>query len=109
MTRWEYLSVVWTLTAKPEWDNKWSMESGYHIWRPGAGEPEVRKTDGATVSPLGHEIINELGGEGWELVSETVTRSAVSTAQGYPTAGVPIATSLIFKRPVDSGAKQVEN
>ena len=42
--------------------------------------------------------LNEFGREGWELVSSTVERTAVAPAQGYQTAGVPIATTQIFKR-----------
>jgi hypothetical protein len=48
---------------------------------------------------LGFELLNELGSDGWELVSSVVERTAVAPAQGYQTAGVPIATTQIFKRP----------
>jgi len=52
------------------------------------------RTSGAAL-----EQLNELGADGWELVSNVVERTAVAPAQGYQTAGVPIATTQIFKRP----------
>lgn len=49
---------------------------------------------------MGFELLNELGSEGWELVNSVIERSAVAPAQGYETAGAPIATTHTFKRPV---------
>ena len=103
-TRWEYLVVAWSLTATPppEASEAWGLQGVFQISRPGTAEVETRRYDGARSSALGFELLNELGAEGWELVSNTVERSAVAPTQGYQTAGVPIASTQIFKRPVES-------
>jgi hypothetical protein len=100
-TRWEYLVVAWTLTATPSADpaEPWTLDGAFHISRPGVSGAETRRYDGTQASTLGFELLNELGAEGWELVSNTVDRSTVAPAQGYQTAGAPIATTQIFKRP----------
>jgi hypothetical protein len=99
-TRWEYLVLSWAMTATPPdaTSDAWRLEASFHIFRPGAAVAETRTYDGALASTLGFQLMNELGAEGWELVSSVVERSAVAPAQGYQTAGVPIATTQIFKR-----------
>jgi hypothetical protein len=95
--------LAWTMTATPPdtTSDAWQLEGSFHIFRPGAGPPEARRYDGAYPSTLGFELLNELGSEGWELVSTVVERSVIAPSQGYQTAGVPIATTQIFKRPED--------
>lgn len=99
--RWEYLVLSWAMTATPPdaMSDEWRLEASFHIFRPGALSAETRTYDGTQPSTLGFELLNELGAEGWELVSNVVERTAVAPAQGYQTAGVPIATTQIFKRP----------
>jgi hypothetical protein len=101
--RWEYLVLSWAMTATPPDDvyNEWRLEASFHIFRPGALSAETRSYDGTQPSTLGFELLNELGAEGWELVSNVVERTAVAPAQGYQTAGVPVATTQIFKRPAE--------
>ena len=102
-TRWEYLVVSWNLTATPPADESeaWTLDGAFQISRPGDPGVETRRYDGGQASTLGFELLNELGADGWELVSNTVERSTVAPAQGYQTAGFPIATTQIFKRPVE--------
>ena len=102
-TRWEYLIVAWSLTATPPASpsEAWTLEGAFHISRPGAYGAETSRYDGAHASSLGFDLLNELGADGWELVGNTVERSAVAPTQGYQTAGAPIATTQIFKRPAD--------
>ena len=99
--RWEYLVLSWAMTATPPdaMSDEWRLEASFHIFRPGALSAETRTYDGTQPSTLGFELLNELGADGWELVSNVVERTAVAPAQGYQTAGVPIATTQIFKRP----------
>ena len=99
--RWEYLVVAWTLTATaPLYEGaSWQLVATYSILRPGGADIETRIYDGAEPSSLGFELLNELGAEGWELVNSVVERSALAPAQGYDTAGAPIATTHTFKRP----------
>jgi hypothetical protein len=100
--RWEYLVLSWAMTATPpdEVSDVWRLDASFHIFRPGVAA-ETRSYDGTQASMLGVELLNELGSEGWELVSSVVERTAVAPAQGYETAGVPIATTQIFKRPAE--------
>ena len=102
-TRWEYLVVAWSLTATPPASaaDAWRLDGTFQISRPGVPGAEARRYDGSQATALGFDLLNELGAEGWELVSNTVERSTVSAAQGYQTAGVPIAWTQIFKRPVE--------
>jgi hypothetical protein len=99
--RWEYLVLSWAMTATPPdaVSENWRLEASFHIFRPGAASAETRTYDGTQASTLGFQLLNELGAEGWEMVSSVVERTAVAPAQGYQTAGVPIATTQIFKRP----------
>ena len=102
-TRWEYLVISWNMTATPPASpsEEWRLEGAYHIARPGAVGVETRRYDGAHSSTLAFELLNEFGAEGWELVSNVVERTTLAPAQGYQTAGVPIASTQIFKRPAD--------
>jgi hypothetical protein len=101
-TRWEYLVVAWTLTATPPATaaDAWNLQGAFHVSRPGVSGAETRTYDGAQSSTLMFDLLNEFGADGWELVSNVVERSTVAPAQGYQTAGVPIASTQIFKRPV---------
>jgi len=100
--RWEYLLVAWNLTATPPSNEgeTWTLEGTFHITRPGVVGVETRRYDGAQPSTHAFELLNELGADGWELVSNIVERSTVAPAQGYQTVGVPIASMQTFKRPV---------
>jgi len=101
--RWEYLQVTWSLTATPpaSGTEQWRLDGAFQIARRGVIGVETRRYDAATASTASFDLINELGAEGWELVSHIVDRSAVAPAQGYQTAGIPIASTQIFKRPVE--------
>lgn len=94
MTRWEYLTVLWQWhfafdvgKAEPSF---WSKTL---IYRPGV-EKEERE------GPLDwNALANELGDEGWELVSDYTAGSNLGQAQGWPNASRPIKRRSIFKRP----------
>ena len=99
--RWEYLVVAWSLTATPPAPpaEAWGFTGTFHISRPGVAGAETRTYDAALASTMAFDLLNELGADGWELVSNVVERSAVTSAQGYQTVGVPITSTQIFKRP----------
>jgi hypothetical protein len=100
--RWEYLTVSWNLVATPPalQGEAWKLEGALQVARPGGGV-ETRRYDASQSTTLAFDLLNELGAEGWELISHVVERSTVAPAQGYETAGVPIASMQIFKRPVE--------
>jgi hypothetical protein len=102
-TRWEYLVVAWNLTATAPATagEAWKLDGAFQISRPGVPGVETRRYDGAQATTLGFDLLNELGADGWELVSNVVERNTVAPAQGYQTTGVPIASTQIFKRPVE--------
>ncbi len=104
--RWEYMSVVWTYDAKllpgPADDGKWAFKEDFWIWHPGAETADhrpLRDTEDKDVSgPDILEILNELGAEGWELVSETVRESSAGKRRGWPEAAHPIVRQWTLKR-----------
>jgi hypothetical protein len=104
-TRWEYLRVTWehaTNYATKSATDAQTWETLYRIYRGGA-EPEQLPGDGDWT-----DLANKLGGEGWELVSESIQDSAVvSGAHGWPNAGVPILVSWTFKRPLVAPSRRV--
>lgn len=44
-------------------------------------------------------LFNDLGAEGWELVSREITSSTVGHHLGLAAASWPVATKTLFKRP----------
>lgn len=129
MQKWEYASVsfieTWTQVPKgsewlervhPDWHElrrRHLLESGYFLWiqtgvlisMPGA-DPDWRSIKDATMAPGAqnpisvHTVLNELGAQGWELVSECVMASTIGLAHGIDRAGRPIETSCRLKRPI---------
>jgi hypothetical protein len=101
--RWEYLVVAWNLTATPPTapSEAWGLVGSIQISRPDAASVETRTYDASVVSTIAFDLLNELGADGWELVSHVVERSTVTQAQGYQTVGVPVGSTQIFKRPAD--------
>lgn len=99
-TPWEYLQVTWSLTATAPASaaEQWRLDGAFQISRPGVAGVETRRYDAAQATTAAFELLNELGAAGWELVSHVVDRSAIAPAQGYQTAGIPIASTQIFKR-----------
>jgi hypothetical protein len=101
--RWEYLHVVWIYkrtTVKVE-TYKWTQI--YWVYRPGVEKGEERfawSEDTTKVKVTFNDILNELGSEGWELVSESVLDSVVfSNKHGVEMVGAPLRMRWNFKRP----------
>ncbi|MGH2852035.1 MAG: hypothetical protein ACRDLP_15650 [Solirubrobacteraceae bacterium] len=101
--RWEYLVVAWNLTAKPPVapSEAWELVGTFQLSRPGGAEVETRSYDAKQSSTMALDVLNELGADAWELVSNVVERSTLAPAQGYQNVGVAIASTQIFKRPAD--------
>lgn len=123
--RWEYASILWTSTSRkitradPEWQrlsadvhrqceqndwqSYWWTEHTYKIWLPGAAEADTRLSwsTGDTDYKTSHlDILNELGTDGWEVVSYIVRSSAMGHSLGRDTTGFPIQTNTVLKRPI---------
>ena len=93
---WEYMRLVWEYSTNyathPEGPPQW--QRGYRIERPDEAAEEVPDTANWL------EIVNRLGAEGWELVTQANWDSAiVAESHGWPNAGVPVLVWWIFKRP----------
>ena len=106
--RWEYMSVVWDNTIKQTSQNpvEFEQESGYYIWRPGATKaehhPSWSSKDKSVSGPSELEILNELGAEGWELVSRDTVNSIVGKlASGWLEGGRPVRTRATLKRRIE--------
>lgn len=93
---WEYKVLIWTRERHdpprvlPGPDRTWT--DLYEFWPSG-------ETRDAKSLPL-HRLLNEIGAEGWELVSESQwERAAVGPVRGYQSVDAPIRQRWIFKRP----------
>ena len=105
--RWEYLVVIWRETCQklsedpPEFEFKREL----FVYRHGRAEPEQYllwssngEEESSDRSML--QILNDLGAEGWELVTDALTESVIgySSTTGWPEAGRPVLRQLICKR-----------
>jgi hypothetical protein len=123
--QWQYASIIWTSTSRkitardPEWQrlsadvhqqceqNNWQFywwgEQTYKIWLPGIAKADTRlswSTGDADHKTSHLDILNELGAEGWEVVSHIVKSSAMGPSLGHDTTGYPLRTDTILKRPI---------
>lgn len=101
--RWEYLFVTWISKRETVKLDTYTWTYTFWIKRPGSEEEEERlswssETKETTLAL--NELLNELGGEGWEMVSETVLDSVVfSSKHGVESVGAPLRMRWNFKRP----------
>jgi len=81
----------------------WSTTTTHLIFRPGSNGPEKvgSSKDAADHGSDSHRLLNDLGAEGWELVSDAITNSTVSTFWGWPnSSSLPIRREWTLKREV---------
>jgi hypothetical protein len=123
--RWEYLVLVMEhrtelktrshlmtgldLTFPPQPEEKyWARTTTHFIFRPGADDPEElagTPTEAPDNGTYTCGLLNQLGAEGWELVSDVVSHSTVSTFWGWPnTSSFPIHREWTLKRMVGDDA-----
>jgi hypothetical protein len=118
MIRWEYAVLEWSYEAygkvaesqmgigqsvstAPSAD--WSYRHSWRVRYPGL---EPQQLAGEDVSLGG--VLNNLGHEGWELVSEVVMDRAAAPARGWPRADIPVSVRYTLKRAIDDvGAQPV--
>lgn len=94
-TAWDYAFLYWESQARKEWTedrSKWVVTPLVSIRRPGVGLE--RRDD---TNPW--SLFEELGRDGWELVTESIVHSYIAEVNGYPEASSPIMMRWIFKRP----------
>jgi hypothetical protein len=94
--RWEYLFVAWQSPnpAAGGVGDTQAGEPGYWITRP---YTDAEKAPGDVKLS---QLLNDLGAEGWELISHTIPKSVVlSKWLGWPNVGGPIEMTWTFKRP----------
>jgi hypothetical protein len=96
MTRWEYLILVWRESMTGEVQAP-SYERHLSITR-----SRDRRVQRVHAEKPFMEVMHELGAEGWELVGESVTSSALFEGHdGFPAASVAVGRRWTFKRPVE--------
>lgn len=99
--RWEYMTIMWVAKKDPQ-------ENNFLIWQPGDKKDELRrqwsKADPDLDGPNARDLLNEFGADGWELVSDVVTESAVGkTLSGWDEGGFPIRREWTLKRRARDG------
>jgi hypothetical protein len=98
--RWEYCQLVWeiqpTLDGSPK---HWTYPSTYTILREGEEVGHLPMKHGRDIDR--GTLFNDLGREGWEMVSETV-RSTYYAAEFDRKLEMGVAKKVVwmFKRPV---------
>lgn len=103
---WEYKLISWTSSRAPERSllplgRPYGTEEWFLI-REAGKEPESRSADsdyleGGERGIL--DLLEEFGGEGWELVSETVLDTTIeSDRAGWDQVGVPVRIRWILRR-----------
>jgi hypothetical protein len=117
--RWEYLTFSLQrkverktrvkVPQRPPFDEEeeyWAYTNIICIWLPGAEEADERlawsseESDQTRTNVL--TVLNELGAEGWELVSRVIQSNAMGKSNlGWTTAGWPIETVWSMKREID--------
>lgn len=96
MTRWEYLVLVWRETMTGEVQAP-TYERHLSIKTSGDGEEQRIPAEKPFM-----EVMHELGAEGWELVGESATTSALFEAyDGFPATSVAVGKRWTFKRPIE--------
>ncbi len=116
MTQWEYATLYWTenrTSFNHPAGTGWKWEQKFELWWPGADKSEIigksvhiwnpgNKPDELDSVAEGitklSGVLNTLGAEGWELISETVRSTAVNSGDGYAATGRPVSFSYLFKR-----------
>jgi hypothetical protein len=97
--RWEYLTVmrIYSTERAPQnfVDTQLWAET-FLIWRPGSRRPVTRTAADTNV----HDLFNELGSQGWELIATGVLDSTVvSHSDGWENVTTPVRCRYVFKRP----------
>lgn len=100
--RWEYMRVAYIYSTEPpvkrdgiQRQRTWSHV--YYVYRPGQSEETIDSKHLNFDSYL-----NDLGNEGWELVSESVRETTlISPVYGWEMVGHPVRIVWTFKRPAE--------
>jgi hypothetical protein len=100
---WERLPVATVReAAEKEWKFCWWIEHRFEIWLPGSKDPEKRhswSTGDDERATRWIDILNELGADGWELISLKIDSSAMGPTHGRETTSYPVRESATLKRP----------
>src|SRR5690349_19793073 len=105
MKAWEYMRVTMLYKTANKLDPE--TRTDVQTWTTSFS---IAKPDGSTESVEAGEgfsflvLLNELGAEGWDLVSETVRKTTITAgALGWNDVGTPISIVYTFKRERESG------
>jgi len=103
MFNWEYVIVERSIErvrkkralSRPrvEPDFYWVLEESWTIRHP---DGSVEKVEGDELSS--GKVLNNLGGAGWELVSEVICERANGASRGFSSVTFPVHTRYTLKR-----------
>ena len=98
--RWQYLTVTHVRFAvAADGDKPQAWDDYYFVLRPGAEDAETHKEIDTARPVLWRDLLNELGQEGWELVtSDVLDHAVVSTSLGWSDVSTPVRVRYAFKR-----------
>lgn len=99
--RWEYLAVIWIYSVEHTGDEPIQRQQ-FQIHR-GTGDDEKRhflsSEKPGEKGPSLIDLFNELGAEGWELVSDAVQYTKIfEEAEGWSEVGAPLRHQYMLKR-----------
>lgn len=96
MPTYEYLVVVGIASRKDDSDGNQIWSTTYEFWWPNAAEPEKRLAGWS--SPFA-PIINDLGQDGWKLITETALDTVIfADVYGWSEVACPVRQRWIFMR-----------
>ena len=101
MTRWEYLTVAWeshfefrpAVGATPASNDVW-----YETWIRRCGHAREKLPEGSEL----HQVLSDLGKEGWELVAERIQSSQMGNVNGWMNCSRPVEMLWTLKRQLDA-------
>ena len=86
------------------WDHIWWADWTFWVYLPGRTQDPERRHQWSTpdekADTNGLDILNELGADGWEVISSKIDASAMGTNHGRENAAFPIQTTILLKRQV---------
>jgi hypothetical protein len=93
--RWQYMTIVWGHISTPDR----GLVQEYFINGAGRSEKRVSRAEHGEDEDFSFgDFLDELGAEGWELVSETVLETTLLPGIGWEQVGSPVRIRWMLKK-----------